>query len=627
MLSLLWDFMESSDSDEDSSSDEDHCREVVVRKARLHDVNSIANISTSSFEYLDVEDRDSSKAQHEKIGGLIRNRIFEKLDFKTTSIESDISFDGKLITTSLKDKGREIFRLVERNANFLLLKNIKIIVYYLNTYSKVYFHRQTGLRTVNFGSIHLFINGFRIPPYGDIGDDWLGIDRRKQQGYADYLGTREIVGRIEIQDKEGAFKIVSSREGLVDDACFRQIVGDSEESGYFGLIFRRLNKFVVDGLNWDKTLESDKEIEKKVLSSNKHGDSVSEFYTEDQDKKDKRAIGVILALVNTKGSTIESLWINPELIRKLQAEEQSRLRSILKDVERLDSSLIEKGTKGAFKALSQLLEQQDKKLRASEEERASLIKKVHEKDKRVRKLTKEVREKQREVFFHKRLLSNDLKQVVSYQHDIGLAAGTIKQNLILLKEAVLSGTKISNEKLLQFIQNISFQVNKIDTISNYVTKANFKTDSSDIDSDLVDFIGQYLVNVCKEVATTHDGSPMGVNFRQTKSSLTLKRRFKPIEIAIIIDNLLSNSRKAKATHVYVSADINTKGDLEIRFKDDGRGIPESDQENIFDFGFTTTSGSGMGLGHVASILKGLRGKISLVGDTERGAEFLVMIPK
>jgi len=63
----LWDFMESSDSDEDSSSDEDHCREVVVRKARLHDVNSIANISTSSFEYLDVEDRDW-------IEGVVRKR-------------------------------------------------------------------------------------------------------------------------------------------------------------------------------------------------------------------------------------------------------------------------------------------------------------------------------------------------------------------------------------------------------------------------------------------------------------------------------------------------------------------------------------------------------------------------
>ena len=45
-----------------------------------------------------------------------------------------------------------------------------------------------------------------IAPYGDRGNDWLGLDNRKSQGTARHLGNREVVGRIEVignEDKLG----------------------------------------------------------------------------------------------------------------------------------------------------------------------------------------------------------------------------------------------------------------------------------------------------------------------------------------------------------------------------------------------------------------------------------------
>jgi len=62
------------------------------------------------------------------------------------------------------------------------------------------------VRSIDFGSIFLFLNGFRIAPYGDRGDDWLGIDVRKGQGSARYLGSRDLIGRIEVFDDEQLFK-------------------------------------------------------------------------------------------------------------------------------------------------------------------------------------------------------------------------------------------------------------------------------------------------------------------------------------------------------------------------------------------------------------------------------------
>ena len=71
------------------------------------------------------------------------------------------------------------------------------------------------------GLIFLFINGFRIPPYGDVGNDWLALDQRKAQGTRRYLGSRDIIGHIEITDENNDFQIISSREGIVNNEEFQ----------------------------------------------------------------------------------------------------------------------------------------------------------------------------------------------------------------------------------------------------------------------------------------------------------------------------------------------------------------------------------------------------------------------
>ena len=55
-----------------------------------------------------------------------------------------------------------------------------------------------GIQSVEYGSVFLYKNGFRIYPYGDPGDDSWRIDARKQQGYNRYLGSRDLIGKVEI---------------------------------------------------------------------------------------------------------------------------------------------------------------------------------------------------------------------------------------------------------------------------------------------------------------------------------------------------------------------------------------------------------------------------------------------
>lgn len=111
------------------------------------------------------------------------------------------------------------------------------------------------------------MNGFRIPPYGEESDDWLNLEQRRAQGYARFLSSRDIVGRIEVLDSENSFQIISSREGLVRNESFSKL---TNREGYFYKSFKRLEKYVVDGLNWDSIPEEDKDkirdIEKKIIS-------------------------------------------------------------------------------------------------------------------------------------------------------------------------------------------------------------------------------------------------------------------------------------------------------------------------------------------------------------------------
>ena len=68
----------------------------------------------------------------------------------------------------------------------------------------------------------------------------------------------------------------------------------------------------------------------------------------------------------------------------------------------------------------------------------------------------------------------------------------------------------------------------------------------------------------------------------------------------------------------------------IRVKDSGVGIPESEQDSVFDFFYTTKEegqGTGLGLSMSRSIVKGFGGDILLDTEEGIGSEFSVYLPK
>ena len=256
-----------------------------------------------------VQENDS-KSQSEKFIGKIENTIFQKLDFKTTSIECKSIESGKQILTTLKDKGETIFWIKEISDYYPKIKDFKISLYYLNTYAKAFFTKQTGIRSVAYGSVFLFLNGFRIPPYGEEGDDWLKLEQRRTQGYARFISARDLVGQIEILDTNDSFKIVSSREGLVKNDNYEKLV--ERDGGLFYKVLRRLEKYVVDGLDWDSIPEEDKnkvaEIEKKIISGELSEEDLK--YKENSETKKRRVYESIHSIIYANPKKVVELYIN-----------------------------------------------------------------------------------------------------------------------------------------------------------------------------------------------------------------------------------------------------------------------------------------------------------------------------
>lgn len=601
----------------------------------------IIELNASEFK----ED-DALIHESKQINGIIKNKIFEKLEFTTTVIESKISPEGDTITTTLTDKNREVFKVVEKNVDYTLLADVTISIFYLNPYSKAYFKKYTGIRSVNFGSIFLFINGFRVNPLGDYGDDWLRMEVRKGQGYSKFLGTREVVGRIEINDHDGHFQIISSREGIVKDRRFSQIV-DLQPSlfrGFFYKTLKRLERYVVDGLDWDKTELGGKTIEKLVDLPNWKYEPDSEKYQLGQYKKNENVMSLLtsIVLLETKQENILSLHIDEGLIQQLLTEQEDKAREKFNKFftknPLITKDILDDLTWNTLKAVRTELEEKKKEL---EDYRKKLAKKEREinrlekekrklkdaserKDNKISELTDKSSEQEKRIYFLQQHVdaSGKYDRMVKLYHHVGITSGDISKILQNLKRKIYKET-VSDDYILNQVEKMAKASRKIKSISKMATNANINFSTASLElkrENLTGFIIQYIERVGQTILK----DDLHVILDKHENYAPFIHDFNSIDLVILFDNMFHNSRKAKATTVTIEI-ISHSFELVIKIRDDGNGIPEKNTDKIFEFGFTTTNGTGLGLSHVKDIVENLGGEITLNPQYKNGSEFIIKV--
>lgn len=572
--------------------------------------------------FLDCRDYPQSKAE---LSGKIKSKIFEKLEFRTTSIHSSVNEDGSQIKTILTHDGSDLFTLIEKNP-YEHLKNIKVSVYFLNQQAKAFFKRESGSTSVEFGSIFLFLNGFRVLPYGEESDDWLGLDRRKQQGTRRYFGTREIIGRVEINDNASVFKPVSSREGLVNNEAYRELTDNTKSVpsrfgegkpifGYLQNVIRKLERFVVEGLDWDRLIKEDEQhiADGELLKLGRDA-----FVNRDKD-----IVSGLWSIILTRTNEVDiiDVEVNDAYLKKMAERAGREYKTLAQNMQKkLHGVSISTLTPGEKKNLSTFISRIVKQVEAKEASNTALEKKARElKEEKAeveRKLTVETKRR----LFAEAESTVDTDHVMKMQHMVGLIASDAFKRLDdLYQRNIADPDSVTKASLVAAVEKTLFLLGKIKQVSKFATKANFDLGTNNVKSDLIQFIEEYIETVCSA------GLDWGVKvtFEKTASA-ELVRSFKPIEVTMVVDNIISNAAKARARSLRVSAS-SYKGKIKVKFSDDGKGLQEGKYkpEEHFEKGITTTTGSGLGLHHVKQIIEAMKGTAKISNNADRGATLLL----
>lgn len=529
------------------------------------------------------------------VNGQIGNFIFATLQDKTTFIR--VTIDGDELHTALTDRGEVIYRIVEPNPyQYLSTAGFRCEIYYLNQSAKLTFARRVGLPSIQFGSVFLFRNSFRVYPIGEDGDDWFGFSRRKQQGYARFLGTREVIGRVDVSGSDEDFQEASSRnQGLIETPAVEQL-----RKAVMEYCLKRLEKYVVP-VSW-----SDKE--------DTSTDDLSRLMT---DPGRARVTTAVANLVdNDNVQLIEYSKRLVDLINERSSNFETSLISLRAIAEKTDDTEMLDRLDAAERRFDDLKKSEADARRVADKALAAAT----AANRRADKAEAEIETERRRAHFLESFVNVDSATILNLHHQVTIYAVDIAQQIENFLAGTADKTSIPRDTVLKTLEQMAFLNRKVMSVTKFAAKANFKLDSEKIETDLAAFIYDYI----EQIARTTGSARLQVETENTHPGMKL--RFNPIDVAIVIDNLISNARKARASRIKFVLTQESKSGLTIHVSDNGRGLTQgTNRSRIFEMGYTTTLGSGLGLYHVRQALGEMGGSIELDDEIEKGLGLIIKV--
>ena len=180
-------------------------------------------------------------AEYEDLEALVRGRYFQDAEYH---LRAEVHTDGRASAHVEDWRGQDLF-VGEHSAIAVRRKGRRygspaarfdLWVFILNRGT---FSARTAtvgdVRTwlSEFGGVHFYYNGLRVSPYGNPGDDWLGMNLSRVRSPEERPGTNTSIGRIEVTDRNANLVQKTDRSGFIEDESFNE-----------------LRLFVQDSLEW-----------------------------------------------------------------------------------------------------------------------------------------------------------------------------------------------------------------------------------------------------------------------------------------------------------------------------------------------------------------------------------------
>jgi signal transduction histidine kinase len=565
-------------------------------------ITAPAEEATDRQVQADAKKRGEEPLAREIVNGQVGNFIFSALREKTTFIS--VSIEKGRINTALTDRGELIYKIREPNPyKHLDRSGFACEIYYLNQSAKLTFARRVGLPSVQFGSVFLFRNGFRVYPVGEADDDWFGFDRRKQQGYNRFLGTREIIGRVDVYGSDEDFQEASSRnQGLIVTPAVQEL-----HKAVMDHCLKRLEKYVVP-VSWVDKADANTEDLSRLLT----------------DPGRARVSAVVANLVDNE--QVELLDYSKRLVDLLNersGEFESSLVSLRSIAEKTADKAMLSKLDIAEKRFEELKKSEAEARQVADRERAAAEaaeRRAETAESEAAEAKTEAETERRRAHFLESVVTVDKATILNLHHQVTIYAVDIAQQIENLLSETQGKKMVPREILLKAIEQMAFLNRKVLAVTRFAARAKFQLDSEKIDTDIASFVTDYI----EQIARTTGGKSLRIQVENTHPGLKL--RFNPMDASIIVDNLISNARRAKATSIKFELSPLDKNGLLLRVSDNGHGItPGTNKKRIFEMGYTTTQGSGLGLYHVRQVLGEMGGTIELDEGSQKGAAFTIRI--
>ncbi|MBR5548620.1 MAG: ATP-binding protein [Kiritimatiellae bacterium] len=548
------------------------------------------------------EDDVVAEGPERVVNGVVSNNIFSKFFEQSTVIS--VALSNAEATTTLIDRGVEIYKISEMlNKAYTELSACKVScnIAFLNRASKIMFRKLMGIAPVEYGSVFLIHNGFRVYPVGDETDDFWGVNRRKQQGYNRYLGTRDLLGCVRVGDDGSVFQEASNREGLVGSPTV-----DALRSFALASI-KRLEAYVTR-VTW-LTPEDNEKLTPDLLS---------------QAETRSRIIRLIRDM--TASSKIKILSYNRDLISILNARSEAYGESLndLREVaERTgDQELLHKVdvAEEKYQKLQKKLREEQQRAQNEQSARQAAEAAAERASQDARRNATAYKEEQKRNAI---LISQQSRGSEFYENFIHDIAGNLKTARMSLEDIITDFKSVyaENSEMSEALYDLMEQIENLQSLSRFAISGNFRFEADEVEGDLVQFFRVYIERIAKANIQYID-----IDFRSKIQNAIA--HFKPLGLGIVIDNLVGNAKTADAESIVFEL-TSTGRDWIVKVRDDGRGLAaDVDVDRIFEKAYSRTDGSGLGLYFCQKMLKEIGGSIELSTKQDgRGLAFVIRIPK
>ena len=551
-----------------------------------------------------------------ELQGPVGNDVRDLLAEKTTRIK--VAIESGLVRTQLVDRGRTIYRIKE-DSPYQALDDVQIDgeVFYLNQSAKYSFTRRMGVRSVEFGSIFLFVNGFRIFPIGEETDDNFGLNRRKQQGSSRYLGTRDVMGRIDVTAPPGVFRETTSRDaGLIVDAHVRDLY-----DAIWNKFILRLERYVV-GVNWPDKADQYREdpsglaigatrsrvtqLIGRLAATNDleleyYDPEVVDLFDQDANSLDS-AMKALITIAERQG--------DESLLRRI---EQARARQ--SELERSEREAVEAARRAT-----------DERARANEriaglERQASYL--ATTQDLTVEQMTLLLHQ----VLIYAGYIRAAVDRALQHSSEVNDASRILDRSEADEDVAdAAAAVRVRTRRVTDDLEYILLENDRLSAVAQFAANARFELQTDLLEGDVIAFLDEYV----NQFLISRD-SMCDISF-ETRD-LTQRAKFRPVDLVVVVDNLLDNARKHDATLLQIVARRQKGGRAtELVVTDDGRGLDEAriDPDRIFDKGYrsSATKGSGLGLYHARKVMQEMGGGLQLDPQRDAGrATFIITLPR